>query len=196
MQTRKFFIKVLVRNRSVLNVQTSNFEDMGYNLKRDGWLNNFTDVKNQSVREDGVPWRGARGKHPEFFSILFSALTDKDDILLDWQCGIGLFFTSLFFISLFFTFYFLWISFVAIHFLILTYSYFVVLGGSIIVCHSIQRHIVALESDSDVLKSILLPIREPVWRPPSTLSLRRCNPLLNRFTWKLLPPKLDHLRFP
>ena len=22
-------------------------------------------------------------------------------------------------------------------------------------------------------------------------ALRRCNPLLNRFTWKLLPPKLD-----
>ena len=86
---------------------------MGYNLKRDGWLNSFTDVKNQSVRDDGVPWRGAREKRPEFFSMFFSALTDKDDILLDWQCGVGLFFTSLFFISLFVTFYFLWISFVA-----------------------------------------------------------------------------------
>jgi hypothetical protein len=26
-------------------------------------------------------------------------------------------------------------------------------------------------------------------------SLRRCNPLLNRSTWKLLPPKLNHLGF-
>ena len=33
-------------------------------------------------------------------------------------------------------------------------------------------------------------------RSPSTLSLRRCNLLLNRFTWKLFLPKLDHLRFP
>ena len=63
---------------------------MGYNLKRDGWLNNFVDAKNQSMREDGVPWRGAREKRPDFFSILFSALTDKDDIILDWQCGVGM----------------------------------------------------------------------------------------------------------
>jgi flagellar motor component MotA len=48
----------------------------------------------------------------------------------------------------------------SIHFLILTYSYFIVLGGSIIACHCIERHIAALESDIDVLKSILLPIRK------------------------------------
>jgi hypothetical protein len=35
----------------------------------------------------------------------------------------------------------------------------------------------------------------PLLRSPSTLSLRRCNPLLNRFTWQLLPPKLDRLSF-
>ena len=72
---------------------------MGHNLKRDGWLNSFTDLKNQSVRDDGVPWRGAREKRPEFFSVLFSALTDKDGIVLDWQCGVGLFFFSCFLIS-------------------------------------------------------------------------------------------------
>jgi hypothetical protein len=64
LQTCKFFIKVLVRNESFLNVRTSDFEDMGYNLKRDGWLNSFTDLKNQSMRDDGVPWRGAREKLP------------------------------------------------------------------------------------------------------------------------------------
>ena len=64
LQTRKFFITVLVRNGSFLNVRTSDFEDMGYNLKRDGWLNSFTDLKNQSMRDDGVPWRGAREKLP------------------------------------------------------------------------------------------------------------------------------------
>jgi hypothetical protein len=75
---------------------------MGYNPKRDGWLNNFVDVQNQSVREDGVPWRGAREKRPEFFSILFSALSNKDDIVMDWQCGMGMFLISLFFILVFF----------------------------------------------------------------------------------------------
>ena len=33
-------------------------------------------------------------------------------------------------------------------------------------------------------------------RSPSTLSLRWCNLLLNRFTWKSLPPKLEYSRFP
>jgi hypothetical protein len=65
---------------------------MGYNLKRNGWFNSFMDLKNQSMRDDGVPWRGAREKRPKFFSILLSALTDKDDIILDWQCGVGIFF--------------------------------------------------------------------------------------------------------
>ena len=150
-----------MRNRSVLNVRTSDFMDMGYNLKRDGWLNNFTDLKNQSVRVDGVPWRGAREKRPEFFAILFSALTDKDDIILDWQCGVGSFFFSSF--SHFFPFGFF--DFICnrflIHFPMLIPSHFVCLGGSIIACRSIQRHIVALESDIDVFKSILLPLREP-----------------------------------
>ena len=48
------------------------------------------------MREHGVPWRGAREKRPEFF-IFFSALTDKDDIIMDWQCGVGWYFISLFF---------------------------------------------------------------------------------------------------
>jgi hypothetical protein len=160
-QTRKFFIKVLVRNRSVSNVRTSDFMDLGYNLKRDGWLNSFTDLKNQSVRVDGVAWRGAREKRPDFFSILFTALTDKDDIIFDWQCGVGSFFLSKF--SHFFLFGFS--DFICnrflIHFPMLIPSHFVCVGGSIIACRLIQRHIVALGSDIDVFKSILLPLREP-----------------------------------
>ena len=48
-----------------------------------------------------------------------------------------------------------------IHFLILTFFHFIFLGGSIIACRSIQHYIVALESDIDVFKSILLSIHEP-----------------------------------
>jgi hypothetical protein len=51
-------------------------QEYGYNLHRDGWLNTFTDEKSQTMRSDGVPWRGAREKHPVFFSILLATLTD------------------------------------------------------------------------------------------------------------------------
>ena len=151
-----------MRNESVLNVWTSDFEDMRYNLKRDGWLNNFTDVKNQSMRDNGVPWRSAHEKRRKFFSILLSALTDKDDIVFDWQCGVGSLFISMFLMYLFsdVLILFVFVSF-PIHFLIITFPHLFVLGGSIIVCRSIQRHIVAHESDIDVFKSILLPICEP-----------------------------------
>ena len=111
---------------------------MGYNLKRDGWLNNFVDAKNQSIMKDGLPWRGAREKRPEFFSILFSRLMDKDNIIMDWQCDIGMSFISLFFLSLFSN---VSVSFVLvpfpIHSRILTFAHLVVLGGSVIACHSI-----------------------------------------------------------
>ncbi len=99
MQTRKFFIKVLVRNQSILNVRSSTSEDKGYSLKRDGWLTSFTDLNNQSMRDDGVPWRGAREKRPDFFNTLFAALTDKDDIIMDWQCGVGLYLMCSFFFA-------------------------------------------------------------------------------------------------
>ena len=68
------------------------------------------------------------------------------------------------FVSYVFIFYFC-ILFVigsfSIRFLPLTSWPFLVLGGSIIACRSLQRHIIALESDIDVFKSILLPLREP-----------------------------------
>ena len=108
---------------------------MGYNLKKDGWLNNFAEAKNQSMKEDGMRWRGAREKRPEFFSIIFSALTDNDNIIMDWQCGLGWFFMLFLFMSLHF---YVLLSFIfvpfSIHFLMLTFSHFVLLGGSIIAC--------------------------------------------------------------
>ena len=55
------------------------------------------------MRDDGVPWRGAHEKHHEFFSIICFAPTDNDDIIMDWQCGVGLFFISLNFTFLFFS---------------------------------------------------------------------------------------------
>lgn len=40
--TRKFFMKIFDPNESILNVRTLDFKEEGYNLKRDGWFNNFT----------------------------------------------------------------------------------------------------------------------------------------------------------
>ena len=58
---------------------------MGYNLKNNGWLNNSTKENNQAMKEDNVPWRGAHEKCHKFFSIIFSTLTDKDGIIMDWN---------------------------------------------------------------------------------------------------------------
>ena len=79
---------------------------------------------------------------------------------MDWQCGVGWFFISLFFMFFFkILFCFIFIPF-SIHFFILTFWHYVVLRGSIIACRSIQRHIVAFESDINIFKSILLSMRE------------------------------------
>ena len=66
------------------------------------------------------------------------------------------FFKSLFFNVLFS---FILVQFF-IYFVILTLSHFVALGGSVMACRSIQCHTVALESDIDIFKSILIPMRE------------------------------------
>ena len=64
-------------------------QQYGYNLQRDGWLNVFTDEKSQAMRSVGVPWRDAREKHHVFFSIFLATLTNKNDVIMDWQCGVG-----------------------------------------------------------------------------------------------------------
>ena len=48
--------------------------------------------------------RGAREKCPELLSIVLSAFMNKDDIIMDWQCGVGLFFIPLIFILIFLNF--------------------------------------------------------------------------------------------
>ena len=53
-------------------------------------MNAFTDEKSQAMRNDGVRWRGAREKHHVFFSILLATLTDNNDVIMDWQCGVGI----------------------------------------------------------------------------------------------------------
>ena len=85
-------------------------QEYGYNLQRDGWLNAFTDEKSQAMRSDVIPWRGAREKHHVFFSILLATLTDKNDVIMDWQYGVGT--HSLYFP--YFEFYFIFSSLVSV----------------------------------------------------------------------------------
>ena len=64
-------------------------QEYSYNLQRDGWLNSFIYEKSQAMRKDGVPWTGSRKKHHVFFSILIITLANKNDVIMDWQCGVG-----------------------------------------------------------------------------------------------------------
>ena len=66
-QTRKFNIKVFVCVNSVLKVRPEIAHEYGYYLQQDGWLDAFTNEKNQTMRSDGIPWRGTRKKHQVFF---------------------------------------------------------------------------------------------------------------------------------
>ena len=75
---------------------------------------------------------------------------------MDWQCGVTMFF--IFFPNVLLSF--ILVPF-PIHSRISTFASLVGLGGSVIACRSIQRHIVALESDIDIYKSVLLPMSEP-----------------------------------
>jgi hypothetical protein len=103
----------------------------------------------------------AREKRLDFFSIIFTALTNKDDIIFDRQCGVALFFFSKFSHFFLFGFFDFICNRFLIHFPMLIPSHFDCVGSSIIACRLIHCHIVALESDIDVFKSILLPLREP-----------------------------------
>ena len=49
----------------------------------------------------------------------------------------------------------------SLHSRILTFAQLVMLRGFVIACPSIQLQIVALESDININKSVLLPMREP-----------------------------------
>ena len=101
-------------------------------------------------------WRGAREKGHHFFSIFFIALTDKDVGNVALVCSSSL----CFFFSLFFLVHsFLFVSF-SVHSRILTFGHSVLLGGFVSTCRFIQRHSVALESDINIYKSLLLPMHE------------------------------------
>ena len=65
------------------------WSDMEYLLKKDGMLSNFTNDNNQLKKGD-VPWRGTCEKHSKFSEIIFSTFTNKDNIVMDWQCGTNL----------------------------------------------------------------------------------------------------------
>ena len=72
-----------MREGSTLRLhEKTKWSNMGYSLKMDGMLSNFTNDKNQLMNGD-VPWRGAREKHSKFLGIILSILTNKVDIVFD-----------------------------------------------------------------------------------------------------------------
>ena len=56
--------------------------DMGYLLKMDGMLSNFSDDKNQ-LKNGDVPWRRACEKHNEFLGIIFPTFISNNNIIMD-----------------------------------------------------------------------------------------------------------------
>ena len=87
LQTLRSFIKVYAHLGSRFSITDSKtWLDLGFLLERDGLLQNFTDEKNQLIR-DQVPWRGARKKHSSFMQIIIEFLTKEGDIVMDWQAG-------------------------------------------------------------------------------------------------------------
>ena len=67
----------------------------------------------------------------------------------------------LFEFNLFFFLCFIFLYLLHFTFIFLFSLFICVLGGSVIACRSIQHHMLALESDIDIFKSLLLPMREP-----------------------------------
>ena len=87
LQTLHFFIKVYTHPGSRFSVTDSKtLLDLGFLLEKDGLLQNFTDKKNQLIR-DQVPLRGTREKHSSFMQIIIESLTREGDIVMDWQVG-------------------------------------------------------------------------------------------------------------
>ena len=87
LQTLQFFIKLYARPGSWFSVTDSKtWLDLGFSLERNGLLQNFTDEKNQLMR-DQVPWRGAHEKLSSFMQIIIESLTKEGDIVMDWQAS-------------------------------------------------------------------------------------------------------------
>ena len=103
-----------------------------------------------------ILWSWSREKSMEFLSIVIQTLTRKHDIVMDWQCGTGFslpsYTLSLSFISCFCIF----------NFFSLPHSISFHLGASITACCMDERHIVALERDSEIFEAIMLPMRDSV----------------------------------
>ena len=89
-QTRKFYIKVFTRLGSRFSIRESKkWVDLGFSIKKDGMLTNFTDETNQLMNGD-KPWRGAREKNDHFLSIIFDTITQEGDIVMDWHASTGI----------------------------------------------------------------------------------------------------------
>ena len=147
---------MFVRNESILNVGTPEVYNMDYNLKRDGWLNNFVDAMNQSMRDD----RLSRWERPWFLLHVFHCPHGQGRHyhgLAMWRWYVLHLFVLLFYFFLVRSF--LFVSF-SVDSRVLTFVHLVLLGGSFSACCSIQQHIVALESDIDIYKSLLLSMCE------------------------------------
>ena len=52
-------------------------------------LTNFTTTESQLIRPSVLTWRGSREKDPSFVQCFIECLTDKYDIVYDWNPSTG-----------------------------------------------------------------------------------------------------------
>lgn len=140
--------------------ESKKWVDMGFSIKKDGMLSNFTDDTNQLMNGD-KPWRGAREKNDHFLSIIFDTITQEGDIVMDWHASTG--------ISCLIPFLSPCSRFTQKRFFKPSELYLP--GASIAACRSSGRHIVAVERDTEIFNAVLLPLRDlepPSQRPESS----------------------------
>ena len=129
--------------------------DIGFSIKKDGMLTNFTDDTNQLMNGD-KPWRGAHEKNDHFLNIIFDTIMQEGDIVMDWHTSIGISYLIPFFSPFS-------LSLPQKRFFKPSDLY--LLGASITACCSSGRHIIAVECDTEIFNAVLLPLRDR--EPPS-----------------------------
>lgn len=154
LQTHNFNIKVFARLSSKFRTRRlrPQFVQMEILPEERDDLTNFTTTESQLLRPTGLPWRGSREKDPSFVQCFIECLTDERDIVCDWSPSTG----SQSLHSSFTT------AKIEFHFLI---SVFQTAGASVIACQRSNRHLIALEPDSEIFEALLKPYVDAIPQP-------------------------------
>jgi len=126
----------------------------GVDVARDDILQNYVTREDQMMNGD-TPWRGAREKSTLFLQMLIQATTMPGDLVLDCTAGTG---ASSVFLPCFFLDIAICFCETEYSKCDLTFSPLLFLGSSIHACRNVNRHIAALEPDTEIFQALLAPL--------------------------------------